>query len=85
MFGVGKMIVQSGLPYYLVEGVLVGLGAWVYNMRFPEVVYPGRFDVWGHSHQVFHVLVLCAMGVHFVGIERAYAYIYLHRWCVEAG
>jgi adiponectin receptor len=38
----------------------------------PEALKPGRFDILGCSHQVFHVLVVIATTVHLVGILSAY-------------
>lgn len=31
------------------------LAATFYVSHFPERVYPGRFDIFGHSHQLFHM------------------------------
>ena len=27
----------------------------LYGFRFPEAFFPGKFDVFFHSHQIFHV------------------------------
>ena len=35
---------------------------------------PGQFDVWGSSHQIFHVLVVLAAASHLKGLIRAHAY-----------
>lgn len=40
----------------------------------PERFAPGRFDIWGSSHQIFHVLVLMAAAAHFVGLIKAFDY-----------
>ncbi|XP_077978134.1 membrane progestin receptor gamma-B-like [Glandiceps talaboti] len=29
--------------------------AFLFASHFPECMAPGRFDVWGHSHQLFHI------------------------------
>jgi adiponectin receptor len=42
--------------------------------RFPERLKPGSFDIWGSSHQIFHVLVLLAAASHFVGLIKAFDY-----------
>jgi adiponectin receptor len=42
--------------------------------RFPERLKPGAFDIWGSSHQIFHVLVLLAAASHFVGLVKAFDY-----------
>lgn len=49
-----------------------GLGTIVYILRMPERFFPGRFDTWLHSHQIWHVFVLCAAVVHFVNSGSMY-------------
>lgn len=51
--------------YEILMGVLYGLGALVYATRIPERWMPGRFDIAGHSHQLFHVLVVAAAYTHY--------------------
>lgn len=41
-------------------------------LQFPEVKFPGRFDLVGHSHQIMHVAVLIAGLVHYHGLSRAF-------------
>ncbi|RKU43099.1 hypothetical protein DL546_003839 [Coniochaeta pulveracea] len=80
-FGWKAMVRQSGLPYYLAEGACLVLGAVIYATRFPESLKPGRFDIYGGSHQLFHVLVVVATVIQLVGILEAYDYNYHHRTC----
>lgn len=40
--------------------------------RVPERWAPGKFDIWGSSHQIFHVLVVCAATAHLVGLLKAF-------------
>ncbi|KAI1483588.1 hypothetical protein K445DRAFT_309523 [Daldinia sp. EC12] len=82
MFGFAQMVKQSGLPYYLAEGGLFLLGAIVYATRFPESIKPGLFDIYGSSHQVFHVLVVLATAVHLAGVLDALDYNYYNRQCL---
>lgn len=42
--------------------------------RWPERIAPGRFDVVGNSHQIFHVLVVLAAASHLVGLITAFDY-----------
>ncbi|CAG8226752.1 unnamed protein product [Penicillium salamii] len=81
IFGFSQMAKQSGMPYYLVEGILLVLGAVVYATRVPESLMPGKFNIFGSSHQIFHILVVLATGVHFLGILNAFDYNYHHRSC----
>uniref|UniRef100_H2YY16 Uncharacterized protein n=1 Tax=Ciona savignyi TaxID=51511 RepID=H2YY16_CIOSA len=32
-----------------------------FALRIPERFYPGRFDIFGSSHQIFHVLIAIAL------------------------
>lgn len=49
-------------------GISYGIGAGVYVSRVPERWNPGAFDLAGHSHQIFHVLVLVGALVHYAAI-----------------
>lgn len=42
----------------------VGGGA-LYALRIPERFWPGRFDIWASSHQLFHICVVTAALVHY--------------------
>ncbi|KAK5074986.1 hypothetical protein LTS08_005436 [Lithohypha guttulata] len=44
LYGWHEMWIRSGMPYYLLEGVIYGAGATVFITRFPESIWPG------HSH-----------------------------------
>ena len=50
-------------------------------MRIPEALVPGRFDIFGSSHQIFHCFVVLAAVAHFAGILTAFDYNYHHRTC----
>jgi adiponectin receptor len=50
-------------------------------MRIPERFKPGRFDIVGCSHQIFHILVVLATAVHLIGILSAFDYNYHYRTC----
>ncbi|KAI6080968.1 mPR-like GPCR protein [Hypoxylon rubiginosum] len=81
IFGWSQMVKQSGLPYYLVEGGFLLLGTLFYATKFPESRYPGKFDIWGSSHQLFHIMVVLATVSQLVGILQAFNYNYFHRTC----
>ncbi|KAI0147766.1 mPR-like GPCR protein [Xylariaceae sp. FL1272] len=83
IFGIPKMLKQSGLPGYLFQFLFLFLGAVVYGFRFPESRYPGKFDIWGSSHQLFHVLVTLAAVSHLTGILLAFEYSYTNRRCAS--
>ncbi|KIM93310.1 hypothetical protein OIDMADRAFT_46275 [Oidiodendron maius Zn] len=81
MFGTAQMVKQSGILYYLCGGLLQVMGAVSYSMRLPETFKPGRFDIYGHSHQIFHVFVVLGTTVHLAGILTAFDYNYQYRIC----
>lgn len=45
----------------------------------PERWRPGTFDIFGSSHQIFHVLVLLAAASHFVGLLNAFDHEHKYR------
>lgn len=51
--------------YELLMGLCYCLGALVYATRIPERWLPGKFDIAGHSHQLFHVLVVAGAYSHY--------------------
>lgn len=53
----------------ILMGVLYITGASLYACRIPERFFPGKCDLFGHSHQIFHVLVTTAALVHYYGIN----------------
>ncbi|GMH13643.1 hypothetical protein Nepgr_015484 [Nepenthes gracilis] len=51
--------------YEVLMGMFYGAGALVYAARIPERWKPGKFDIAGHSHQLFHVLVVAGAYTHY--------------------
>lgn len=55
---------QADLSFFLprVLGMLslYGLGFFFYKSRLPERAFPGAYDTWMHSHQIWHLLCLLA-------------------------
>lgn len=43
-----------------------------HQTRVPERFQPGRYDVWGSSHQIFHVLILLAAMSQLIGLLTAF-------------
>ena len=74
MFGIEQMRSQAGLSWVVLQGALYIVGAGIYAARIPEKWYPGRFDVVGSSHQIFHLFVVAAAASHLVGILKAFDY-----------
>lgn len=61
---------NSSFGWLLLMGILYIVGALLYAMRVPERFFPGKCDIWFHSHQLFHVLVIAAAFVHYHGISE---------------
>ncbi|XP_028069098.1 heptahelical transmembrane protein 4-like isoform X1 [Camellia sinensis] len=51
--------------YEILMGVFYCMGAFFYTTRIPERWMPGKFDIAGHSHQLFHVLVVAGAYTHY--------------------
>ncbi|KAK8192761.1 hypothetical protein M8818_007933 [Zalaria obscura] len=82
LYGVAQLERQIGLSWLLTQGALYIVGAGLYAARFPERLKPGAFDIWGSSHQIFHVLVVLAAAAHLVGLLKAYDYEHSYRQTV---
>lgn len=74
LYGIEQMTRQIGLGWLLLQGFLYILGAGFYAARVPERLRPGKFDIVGSSHQIFHVLVVCAAVAHLTGLLKAFDY-----------
>ena len=74
----GKKLVGNAaginLINWYVGGVCYVIGALLYIIRFPEKIFPGKFDYIGASHQIFHILVFFGALFHFLGSLDAYNY-----------
>uniref|UniRef100_J3LA66 Uncharacterized protein n=2 Tax=Oryza brachyantha TaxID=4533 RepID=J3LA66_ORYBR len=65
----GHAACYLALALELAMGLAYAAGAWFYVSRVPEKWRPGVFDVVGHSHQIFHVLVLVGAVTHYVAVD----------------
>jgi len=59
------------LMHIFASSVLYLSGAAIYVTRIPERYWPGVFDIWGASHQIFHVVVNMAQIIYFLGLQKA--------------
>lgn len=74
MYGYRTIAETMGLRFLILSGALYVVGAGLYAARVPERFAPGRFDMLGASHQIFHVLILAAAAAHYISIRRAYGF-----------
>ncbi|KAK9899357.1 HlyIII-domain-containing protein [Cystobasidium minutum MCA 4210] len=63
-----------GLYWLMIGGAFYIAGALLYAERIPERFAPGKFDIYGNSHQIFHVACLLAALSHYIGICQAFDY-----------
>jgi hypothetical protein len=61
-------IVYEAMKYDAMMGIAYLSAASVYALRVPEKWYPGRFDLWMHSHQIFHVLIVIGCYLHYMSV-----------------
>lgn len=83
LYGIEYLERSIGLDWVVLQGVLYIAGAGLYAARIPEKWAPGRFDIWGSSHQIFHVLVVAAAASHLVGLVKAFDYHHSSRAVVD--
>ncbi|KAI0456612.1 hemolysin-III channel protein Izh2 [Xylaria acuta] len=74
LYGYQSLNERMGLDWVLLQGGLYIFGAFLYAVRWPERTSPGAFDIWGHSHQLFHILILFAAASHLKGMAKAFDY-----------
>ncbi|KAF3918315.1 hypothetical protein ABW21_db0205703 [Orbilia brochopaga] len=74
MRGLSEASRRCAMPWLLAEGVSYIVGAGMYAARVPERWRPGKFDIVGASHQIFHVLVLVGALCHLAGLVAAFDY-----------
>ncbi|KAG9231125.1 hemolysin-III related-domain-containing protein [Amylocarpus encephaloides] len=73
-FGREQVAKQMGWNWLVAEACLYVTGAMIYACRFPECIKPGAFDIWGNSHQVFHIFAVLGALIHLVGMIQAFDY-----------
>ena len=70
--GCGVMYYHTSQPHICAPAfhcwLLPQLGAATYACRIPERWFPGKFDIAGNSHQLWHAAVVLAAWVHYLAI-----------------
>ncbi|ENH66027.1 ADIPOR-like receptor spbc12c2.09c [Fusarium oxysporum f. sp. cubense race 1] len=84
IFGMSQMM-NKAFPYTLAKAGCLLLGTFFYvvtvlKTRFPESLYPGKFDLCG-SHSIFHILVVCAFVVQLIGYLDAFDFANTNLTC----
>jgi adiponectin receptor len=84
MFGSHKAFTVGGMEWFLLTASLYLIGAALYAARIPERIFPGKFDIWFQSHQIFHVFVVAAAYAHYHGICKLASYRLTIGDCLSA-
>ncbi|EFY91687.1 hypothetical protein J3458_004915 [Metarhizium acridum] len=72
VYGYAGLEERMSISWVIAQGAMYIFGAVLYAVRWPERSFPGSFDIWGSSHQIFHVFVLLAAATHFYGMAKAF-------------
>lgn len=73
----------AALGWLVLMAVLYITGAVIYAVRIPERIWPGKFDIWFQSHQIFHMFVVAAAFIHLHGITQSANYRLSLGDCVD--
>jgi len=68
--GFWSAVDEARLDWLLLMAALYVFGTALYAMRIPERFFPGKFDIWFQSHQLFHLFVIIGAFVHYQGISE---------------
>lgn len=63
---------KSSIGYYLLCGFFYLFGLYVYTVRCPERHRPGRFNVCGNSHQIWHCFVVLGIIATYFGALESF-------------
>ncbi|XP_031754470.1 adiponectin receptor protein 2 isoform X1 [Xenopus tropicalis] len=65
-----KAATMGQIGWLVLMASLYITGAALYAARIPERFFPGKCDIWFHSHQLFHIFVVAGAFVHFHGVSN---------------
>ena len=65
---------QIGAQWLLAEAFTLLTAVSAFVGRMPERFSPGSFDIWGHSHQIFHTLAVVGTAFHLQALLQAFTY-----------
>ncbi|KAG0179752.1 hypothetical protein DFQ28_002241 [Apophysomyces sp. BC1034] len=71
LYGLSRSFDTIALANMIIMGASYVIGALIYGYRIPERWYPGSFNIWLSSHQIFHICVVIALISHYIGVMRA--------------
>jgi predicted membrane channel-forming protein YqfA (hemolysin III family) len=68
--GIAEIFVKEMWTEYMIYGI----GVLLYAMKIPERFAPGRFDLIGQGHQLFHIFVLGGILSHYKLLMNSMTY-----------
>ncbi|KAI1260758.1 mPR-like GPCR protein [Xylariaceae sp. FL1019] len=74
---------KTGIGNYLIEGLVLTLGTVFFTTHFPESYIPERFDIFGASHQIFHILVVIGALIHMSSLLSVYDWVHRNPQCAN--
>ena len=66
----GVAIDEASLQSFLGFALAAAIGIAFYSTEFPERFWPGKFDLFFHSHQIFHVWAVIGGLIHLDAIRK---------------
>ncbi|THV55812.1 hypothetical protein BGAL_0003g00540 [Botrytis galanthina] len=76
IYGISLQYKRLSLGWIVGMAGLNFVGALAYSLRIPEKYFPGRFDIYGNSHQILHCMVVLAALAHFAGLVQSFDYLH---------
>ena len=65
---------RMSITHFIGLALLNEVGALFYSARIPEKLYPRKFDIFGCSHQIMHMLVMCGALSEAAGLTKAFIF-----------
>jgi channel protein (hemolysin III family) len=72
--GLSDVHMNESFLFLIIMGFFYLSGAVVYATNFPERVYPGKFDLFLSSHQIWHFFIVIAALCHYHGSLKQYEF-----------
>uniref|UniRef100_A0A1B0CSH2 Progestin and adipoQ receptor family member 3 n=1 Tax=Lutzomyia longipalpis TaxID=7200 RepID=A0A1B0CSH2_LUTLO len=82
MGGFENAMVRLLIPRVIGMYIIVGLAFLIYITRIPERWFTGKVDYLGHSHNLWHILVVCAL-YYWHNTGMMYAIHMIENGCLE--
>ncbi|CCH59641.1 hypothetical protein TBLA_0B08255 [Henningerozyma blattae CBS 6284] len=71
IYGPKVVYYKINIPMVIASVLCYIVGTLIYVFKIPEKFYPGRFDLVGSSHQLFHIFIVFGTVCHYHAIQTA--------------